>query len=107
MCRNNLLTSQLVVLRLYHSFDYEANNLNTHLQSVYATNPDWEFPLGRFPWDVYGEPCYKDYHVVVPLSLNACNYSEFNCNNGFCISMSKRCDGKLDCPDKTGTNSSA
>jgi hypothetical protein len=71
-------------------------------QSVFATNPDWEFPLGRFPWDIYGEPCYTDYHEVLPLSLNACNFHEFNCDNGFCIAMEKRCDGSLDCSDKTG-----
>ena len=35
--------------------------------------------------------------------MNACTESEFNCHDGYCIDIFQRCDGKTDCPDKSGT----
>ena len=37
----------------------------------------------------------------VPLSFNACKKNEYNCQDGHCIDIIARCDGKTDCPDKT------
>ena len=33
------------------------------------------------------------------LSLTSCIKDQFSCNDGFCVFMDKRCDGKLDCED--------
>ncbi len=33
--------------------------------------------------------------------MTACNESEFNCRNGLCVGMERRCDGHLDCADKS------
>ena len=35
------------------------------------------------------------------LSLTLCSSSEFNCNDGSCISIVDRCDGKVDCEDRS------
>jgi len=35
------------------------------------------------------------------LDINACNEQEFNCDDGFCVNIDQRCDGKVDCPDKS------
>ena len=35
------------------------------------------------------------------MSFNACNSSEFNCNDGNCVAMEERCDGRIDCTDKS------
>ncbi len=75
-----------------------------HDKTMYALNPEWEFPLGTYLWTVYNEPCYGNKPTTVPLSLNSCNETEFNCNNGFCIELDKRCNGQPDCLDKTGTH---
>ncbi len=34
--------------------------------------------------------------------MNACGNDEFNCRDGYCIDIFKRCDGRTDCPDKSG-----
>ncbi len=35
------------------------------------------------------------------LSLTSCNETQFNCASAFCLSMDMRCDGRIDCLDKT------
>ncbi len=53
-------------------------------------------------WTVTNDPCFGDGSVEVQLNLNACSDSEFNCNDGQCVSMADRCDGIINCNDKTG-----
>ena len=38
------------------------------------------------------------------LTLSSCNDGEFTCDNGYCISMEYKCDGKLDCTDGSDEN---
>lgn len=70
--------------------------------TVHATVNQSEYPLGVHVWDFFGESCYENYQEEVVINLHACEDSEFNCNDGYCVSISGRCDGKTDCPDKTG-----
>ena len=35
------------------------------------------------------------------MSLTSCNESQFNCASAFCLSMDMRCDGRIDCKDKS------
>ncbi len=62
-----------------------------------------DFPLGQMVWEVQGDPCYEESNVTqVMLSINTCNNTEFNCNDGHCIGIDERCNGKINCPDKSG-----
>ena len=77
--------------------------------STYATVNMTEYPFGEQKWTIHNDPCFGPGQVEVTLNLNACNDHEFNCVNGQCIPMTTRCDGILDCKDKSGmaANSSA
>ncbi len=39
---------------------------------------------------------------TIALNINSCTDTEFNCGDGYCVDISLRCDGDIDCPDKTG-----
>ncbi len=72
---------------------------------TYASTNTTDYPFGEREWTVHGDPCFGEGDVVTTLNLNVCNQSEFNCANGQCVSMYQRCDGVLDCGDKTGADS--
>ncbi len=38
------------------------------------------------------------------LSLTSCSSNTFNCDDGTCIDLEKRCDGSCDCPDESDEN---
>ena len=38
---------------------------------------------------------------MIALSLNVCSADEFNCDDGGCVNMTSRCNGKLDCEDRS------
>ncbi len=61
-----------------------------------------DYPFGIQTWTVTNDPCFGDGNVEVQLNLNACSDSEFNCNDGQCVSMADRCNGVINCHDKTG-----
>ena len=71
-------------------------------KSIYAVlNNTDEYPLGTHTWTVYNEPCYENNMTQILINIHACNKSEFNCNDGMCIPMEQRCNGDIDCPDKS------
>ncbi len=72
-----------------------------------------EYPFGTLEWDVTGDPgCLdktgsgskraEELKTTMKLNVNTCTDSEFNCDDGYCVDISLRCDGDIDCPDKTG-----
>ena len=67
--------------------------------SVYATTNSSDYPLGHNFWDVYNDSCSVEEHSRIPLMLHVCSESQFNCNNGHCVKMDDRCDGRFDCED--------
>ena len=71
--------------------------------SVYATLRSFEYPFGTADWEVFGDDCSDLSMQIVSLNINACSDGEFNCVDGSCVDIFSRCDGKTDCPDKTGT----
>ena len=69
---------------------------------VFALTNTTDYPFGTRPWTVRGDPCYEESELTVWLNMNACNETEFNCADGQCVHVAQRCDGKVDCDDKTG-----
>ena len=76
--------------------------------SIYAETGGPEYPFGTRSWDVHNDPglstSAKDLALVqrVELSMHACNETEFNCQDGSCIYMLQKCDGRVDCSDRSG-----
>ncbi len=62
------------------------------------------YPLGAHSWHVVGKyGCSGKKSSGIPLHLSTCNETEFNCMDGQCVDMNQRCNGKVECNDKTGT----
>jgi len=71
---------------------------------VYATTEAKDYPFGMRKWKVYNDTaCFEDVELVdVTLDLNTCKENEFNCADGHCIPLQLRCDGDVDCLDRSG-----
>ena len=61
-----------------------------------------DYPFGTMKWKIFNEPCYDEDERETWLSINSCSQRQFNCDNGQCIDMVARCDGRIDCDDKSG-----
>ncbi len=64
-----------------------------------------DYPFGQRLWYIRGDPCFVgggERPVAARLSLSACGEAEFNCRDGQCVDMRRRCDGFEDCADRTG-----
>ena len=59
--------------------------------------------LGNFEWTVYNDSreCNPNFSYKVHLTLTGCKRTEFTCTDGSCVEMEKRCNGRLDCEDKS------
>ena len=59
--------------------------------------------LGTHDWVLHDEPreCTKDKLLYSKLSLSTCSDDEFTCNDGVCINMENRCDGRSHCDDQS------
>ena len=90
--------------KIYYSSEQDSWVMSLYSDStVYATVNSSTFPHGLQYWKVHGDTCEGgDAEGNVPLNLNSCNRTEFGCHDGHCVDMDRRCDGKLDCPDKSG-----
>ena len=69
--------------------------------NVTANTSSVEFPFGNHQWLVSNDSCGEDGKPVT-LNINVCNREEFNCDDGYCINLENRCDGTVQCPDKSG-----
>jgi hypothetical protein len=59
--------------------------------------------IGTNIWTVHNDSkrCSSDSQYDVTLTLTGCTDDEFTCREGFCVSMEQRCDGVVDCRDKS------
>ena len=55
--------------------------------------------LGTHEWQIYNDACYPDKIAILNLSLSYCSRNQFNCQDGRCIDLNKRCDESADCMD--------
>ena len=59
--------------------------------------------LGVQDWTLYNmtKLCTSDFEFHLKIDLNNCTKSQFNCDDGECIEMQKRCDGRVNCVDES------
>ena len=59
--------------------------------------------IGTNLWTVYNDSkrCSSETKYEVVLTLTGCTEQEFTCREGFCVAMEQRCDGVVDCRDKS------
>ena len=61
-----------------------------------------DYAIGRKQWMYIDKSCGMKTKVDSSLTLSRCNFgTEFTCDSGQCISMSKRCNKINDCSDKS------
>ena len=53
--------------------------------------------LGTQTWQIYNDSCGSQYSRN--MTMTACTDDQFTCQDGSCISMKKRCDGRVQCRD--------
>ncbi len=59
------------------------------------------YPFGTLTWEVHGDEACQEGVKMLQLNVHGCNQTEYNCDDGSCVAINLRCDGKIDCPDKT------
>ena len=72
---------------------------------IYATVNATDYPFGTMDWEVHNDfKCRNGENGtdLVALNINSCKSDEFNCGDGSCVPINQRCDGDINCPDKTG-----
>ena len=59
--------------------------------------------LGTHLWTIYNDSsrCSSEPEYEALLTLTGCGEEEFTCREGFCVDMEQRCDGVVDCRDKS------
>ena len=59
--------------------------------------------LGRHNWTVHNDSksCSLSPTYTTVLKLTGCSKEEFTCDDGSCVPMAERCNGKTDCLDET------
>ena len=76
--------------------EWEEENLQWMLTKGKAVSPlsnSRTYPLGKH---------YSQGMKPVWFSLSSCTLDEFNCDDGHCVPMTKRCNGKVECKDQSG-----
>ena len=71
---------------------------------VYARVNSTDYPFGKLRWAVYNESCYDESPHLAEISINVCTDDQFSCDDGRCIPMEQRCNGRVECADNTGWN---
>ena len=60
------------------------------------------FVLGNHDWKVTNDlGCYSGGTEVKRLSFSTCSLDQYTCNDASCVDLVSRCDGKVDCEDKS------
>ena len=75
-----------------------------HKPNIQATcdSPLTSFVLGNHDWKVTNDlGCYSGGTEVKRVSFSTCLLDQYTCNDGFCVELTSRCDGHVDCGDKS------
>ena len=59
--------------------------------------------LGTLEWTIYNDSrkCSSKFSFKAKLTLSGCSKTEFTCIDGSCVPMDVRCDGRVNCRDKS------
>ncbi|XP_047739550.1 uncharacterized protein LOC108670860, partial [Hyalella azteca] len=60
-----------------------------------------DYPLGKKTWEVKSQICGYSRGEKVQLTLSACIFGQYTCDDGSCIALRKKCDLRMDCPDNS------
>ena len=65
---------------------------------IFATVNTTSYPLGTMNWEVHGDHGCEvgDGPQITTLNINSCKSNEYNCDDGTCVDIRLRCDGKID-----------
>ena len=98
----------------YHGFDSSTIRFDTkqqlwvltikHKPNIVATcdSAVTTFVLGNHDWKVTNDSgCYSGGTEVKRISFSTCSIDQYTCNDGFCVDLTSRCDGHVDCGDKS------
>ena len=69
--------------------------LDAETKELFLILTDAQYPFGKNIW------FQATTNMPVALSLDSCNPDEFNCNDGSCISLLKRCNKQAECKDRS------
>ena len=83
--------------------EWEPDGSHILMASIRSTEQD--MALGTKEWTIYNDSkdCYNgvgDSYTTI-LTFSACTPAQYSCDDGNCVGMEQRCDGKFDCYDKT------
>ena len=84
---------------------WEIKRLNRNGNFTHAVSkaPLAGMAIGTSVWTVYNDSllCDNEREYEATLTLTGCSEDEFTCREGFCVTMEQRCDGVVDCRDKS------
>ena len=87
------------------TFLWTANKFNRPKVWTWATSTASKESalIGTFDWTVYNDSreCNPNFSYKTRLTLTGCSSEQFTCVDGSCIGMEERCNGKVDCADKS------
>ena len=75
-----------------------------HRPSIQATcgSSYSTFLLGNHEWRISNDTeCFSGETEVKTLSFSSCSDDEYTCDDGLCVDLVLRCDGKFDCDDSS------
>ena len=87
-------------------FDLENENWrltvvdNPNISAV-STSSFQTLVLGNHEWTIQNDRKCQKGTLITRLSLTACKTDQYTCNDGLCLPLDQRCNGKPECKDKS------
>ena len=69
--------------------------------SAITTSSFQSLALGNHEWEIQNDRRCQEGVFSSMLSLTACKKDEYTCNDGLCLPIDQRCNGKPECKDKS------